>query len=74
MIIRIEASLNKSIGPTTYNPSYDLVKAKASTAASTFASSKLQRKNIIINKDIPGPGQYDCAVDIESAKSIFLLT
>jgi len=60
-----DPSLNKPIGPTTYNPNLKYVKSK--NRCSSFSNSKTNRKtfefektayNIMPNRTNPGPGQY----------------
>lgn len=49
------------MGPTSYNPSYKMVRIKSSTAAAKFAKSMVQRSllNQQANTIIPGPGDYE---------------
>jgi hypothetical protein len=48
----------KNIGPGTYNPSYEFVKAKGNTVTK-FSLNKVKREVYSSNADYPGPGQYE---------------
>jgi len=56
---RISIDNPKNVGPSSYTPSYRLVKFKGNTAVSKFSHDKVQRNIFRANKNIPGPGQYE---------------